>query len=234
MSEKESQSDAYNELLEKYNTLIKICQIVMHDVRSPLRFLADVAESLNSNPSNTENTVDRQRRQLLIETTNSLYLFTTNVLDWFVNNKIEISLNKEFINLPEVISEIIQVYEKSIQDKNNKLIITYSEDFFVYSNKEISSIIIRNAIDNANKYTKNGKIIIGLNKENNEIALSIKDTGRGFDHKNLLKNLHDSNPGITQHIGFRIIHDLAKQLGLKYELESEKGVGTLFVLRYPL
>jgi signal transduction histidine kinase len=48
--------------------------------------------------------------------------------------------------------------------------------------------VVNNLLDNSIKYTKEGKIVIGLKKENNKILFSIKDTGVGItdeDKKNL-------------------------------------------------
>ena len=226
--------DSYNELLDKYNTLIKVCKIVMHDMRSPLRFLGDVAESLDVTKLNQPDSIDRKNLELLKDTSRNLYFFATNVLDWFINNKLEISLNKEKINLSNIANEIILIYDKQMKAKNNTLTTELDEAIFVESNKEISSIIIRNALDNANKYTTNGEIKIKVEKRTDYIVFSIEDNGKGFDYKKMLQNLDDSSPSVSQHMGFRIIHDLALQLGLTYDLKSEKGVGTTFSLKYPI
>lgn len=233
MSGKEYSEESYNELLEKYNTLIKVCKIVMHDIRSPLRFLGDVAESLHIDNLNQPNSTDRRNLELLKETSNNLYYFATNVLDWFINNKLEISLTKESINLSEIAHDIVAIYDTPIKTKSNTLVLDLDDTIWVDSNKEISSIIVRNALDNANKYTSNGEIKITVKKEADHILFSIKDNGKGFDYKKMLQNLNDSNPAVSQHMGFRIIHDLARQVGLSYELNSEKGKGTQFSLKFP-
>lgn len=224
----------YNELLNKYNTLVKVCKIVMHDIRSPLRFLGDVAESLDVEKLNEPDGDARKKLALVTETSRNLYFFGTNVLDWFINNKLEISVKKETITLKEVAEEISMLYARQIKLKNNKLLIDIDENLHVCSNKELAVIILRNALDNANKYTENGKINLITKKEKDSVTFSIIDQGRGFDHTRLLEKLQDNNPSASQHIGFRIIHDLAIQAGLTYHLHSEIGIGTTFTLRFPL
>lgn len=233
MSVKEYSTESYNELLEKYNTLIKICKIVMHDIRSPLRFLGDVAESLNLDNLKHPDSIDRKNLETLKETSNNLYYFATNVLDWFINNKLEISLVKEETSLSEVAKEIIKVYDRQMRAKNNVLVTDFDESIIVLTNKEVSSIIIRNAIDNANKYTTNGVIKLITKRDGDDVLFIIRDNGKGFDYKKMLQNLNESSAAISHHIGFRIIHDMALQVGIKYELHSEKGVGTNFTLRFP-
>lgn len=224
----------YNELLNKYNTLVKVCKIVMHDIRSPLRFLGDVAESLDVERLNEPDGDARKKLNLVTETSRNLYFFGTNVLDWFINNKLEISVKKENITLIEVAEEISKLYSRQIKLKNNTLLIDIDENLYVCSNKELAVIILRNALDNANKYTENGKINLVTKKEQDAVLFSVIDQGRGFDHTRLLEKLQDTNPSASQHIGFRIIHDLALQAGLTYDLHSEIGIGTTFTLRFPL
>lgn len=223
----------YIELLQKYNTLTKVCKIVMHDIRSPLRFLGDVADSLDMATLNDPNSDSRKKFNLISETSRNLYFFSTNVLDWFINNKLDIAVKKEKFYLEDIGAEISRLYAKQIKARNNKLILEIDRNLEVHSTKELSCIILRNALDNANKYTEGGEIILKTRKEENTLSFSIIDQGRGFDHNILLKQLEDTNSN-SQHIGFRIIHDLAKQAGLAYELHSETGVGTTFTLKYPL
>lgn len=224
----------YNELMNKYNTLVKVCKIVMHDIRSPLRFLGDVADSLDVEKINEPDSDARKKLKLVTETSRNLYLFGTNVLDWFINNKLEISVKKEDISLADVALEISQLYTKQIKLSNNTLITEVDKDIRVHSNKELSIIILRNALDNANKYTEGGEILLKTTKDDTSVYFSIIDRGRGFDHHKLLEKLQDNSPSSSQHIGFRIIHDLAKQAGLEYDLYSERGVGTTFTLKYPI
>lgn len=231
-------SAAYTELLEKhtdllakYETIVKVCKIVMHDIRSPLRFLSDVAESLTLEELRQPEHEQRQHFNLLVETSRNLSLFGNNVLDWFVNNKIEISLQREIINISDILHENIQLYEKSINANNNQLELDFADGEYVTSNKEISSIIIRNAIDNANKYTTNGVLKIAVTKRDQTVLVSIIDNGKGFDSDKLLENIKN-NVTVSHNLGFRIIHDMAKQVGLEYTISSKKGVGTNFTLMY--
>lgn len=227
------QTDAkYQELLDRYNTLIKVCKIVMHDIRSPLRFLGDVAESLDVDKLNEPGSDARKKLALVTETSRNLYFFGNNVLDWFINNKLEISVTEEYISLLEVAEEIMGLYEKSIREKNNRLVIDIDKNLTVYSNKELAVIILRNALDNANKYTQDGQITLKVEKKGDEVLFLVQDQGAGFDHKKLLDRLKDDNPSASQHIGFRIIHDLARQAGLEYTLYSERGKGTTFTLKF--
>lgn len=232
------ESDAYYELLDKhtdllakYDTIVKISKIVMHDIRSPLRFLSDVAESLTLEGLQQPEHEQRKHLKILVETCQQLSHLGNNVLEWFTNNKIEISLHRERVNIAETLRENIRIYENVIASNNNELELDFEDDIFVSTNREISSIIIRNAIDNANKYTRDGVITISVAACRQTVLVSIVDNGRGFDAEKLMEQIHN-NVTVSHNLGFRIIHDLAIQVGLEYMISSKIGVGTTFTLVY--
>ena len=106
-------------------------------------------------------------------------------------------LNKEKFNLNEMIIEILKDYEqKMIQNKKN---LKLSYEF--YNTDEIIIVegdrfrlcqVISNLLNNAIKFTTEGSITIIVerkkaNMHNNEIVVSIKDTGTGIDSEILPK-----------------------------------------------
>ena len=127
---------------------------------------------------------------------------------------------------------MVAYYEKPIKAKNNLLISGLTEKAYVFSSREISSIIIRNALDNANKYTSDGEIRIRIEKNDKEVNLFIEDNGKGFDDQRLHRLLNDQDNESFPHTGFKIIHDFAKQIGVNYGVTSTPGSGTSFKLTY--
>ena len=233
-SSKVVKDDSYDELLKKYNALIKICKTVMDDIRTPINFLGDATESIDLDKLDQPEGKDRKTLILLMETCRNLYTVTSDVLDWFNNSKVEVALIKEELNLAIAIEEIVNEYRGEIKSNNNFLVLELEEEVVVSNNKEICSLIIKNALENANKYTQNGQIKVTLQRELNEVVIYIQDTGIGFDNKKFLEKMDNRNPSIAQYMGYRIINDLAEQVGLTYELISEVGVGTTFVLKLPV
>ena len=63
-----------------------------------------------------------------------------------------------------------------------------SDDIFVSADKNIVDTVIRNLIDNAIKFTEaGGKVIVNADIINNNVELSITDTGVGMSETHLQK-----------------------------------------------
>lgn len=230
----EELSEKYNTLLKQHNTLMSVSKIIFHDVRSTLRFFGDLAESLNLDKKTQITDKDIVNLKLMAQSSRDLYFLASNMLEWFVNTRLDFSLKQEKINLLELAGEISNIYAKQIQFNNNTLNIEIDKDFIVTSNREVLSIIARNAVDNANKYTRNGVIRIKCNPTGDAMFFIIQDNGQGFDYKRLVQKLKSENQTSSKIIGYKIIHDMAKQIGITYDLQSEIGIGTILTLSIPV
>lgn len=118
----------------------------------------------------------------------------------------------------------------------NGLEIDYSQDQ-VYQAKADKAALEKSIdliLDNAIKYTPEGKITIRLNSNQNHLFVSIKDTGIGID-KNFFTEIFD--PFRQESTGYSRIHQgaglglplaqkLMRLMDGNIHLDSEKGIGT--------
>jgi signal transduction histidine kinase len=101
-------------------------------------------------------------------------------------------LNKEKFNLNEMITEIIKDFQQKISNKKN-LRLSYDsnikDEIIIEADRSRFYQIICNLLNNAIKFTNEGSIavIVERKDDNNEIAISIKDTGTGIDPEVLPK-----------------------------------------------
>jgi signal transduction histidine kinase len=118
-------------------------------------------------------------------------------------------LNKERVQLNEIIMNVVNDYKDIISKKrygSDKIRIVYElskDNTFVNADKVRLSQVLSNLLDNALKFTKEGNIIITTKKlkENEEIMVSIKDSGTGIDP------------------------EILPQLFTKFATKSEQGTG---------
>lgn len=92
-------------------------------------------------------------------------------------------VNKEKINLSNLVSEIIETKKEDIKKRGLEIVLNLSE-YSILMNSCHAYQMINNLIDNAIKYNKeNGKVIITIDKEKNH--LSVEDTGVGIKEEDL-------------------------------------------------
>ena len=120
---------------------------------------------------------------------------------------------------------------------------TKIEDVAVKTDRMLLDRVLRNLLDNAVKYTGDGRIEVRTEQvSNNELVITISDTGRGIDasqhehifeeYSQLRSSQRDRREGLG--LGLAIVRRLCALLGYKLELESVLGQGTSFSLSLPL
>ena len=100
--------------------------------------------------------------------------------------------------------------------------------------------VLQNLIENSIKFTEsNGKINIQLKNENDEILVSVKDTGVGIS-PNDIEHIFDrykqakrtkQNDGVG--LGLAIVHKILEVHGINISVKSNPGEGTSFYFKVP-
>jgi len=106
----------------------------------------------------------------------------------------------------------------------------------IYSDPHVLITIIRNLVDNANKYTNQGKIHITACQDEHDILISVADTGRGMSPQQVaafLGNDNMDNVKSGSQLGHRFILDLTQRLDGRLTVESRQEKGTTVLLRFP-
>jgi signal transduction histidine kinase len=145
---------------------------------------------------------DTEQRQLLDTITKNakrLQRLTENILDVTKIESHSLKLNKERFNLNDVITNAIDdmilngelKIEKNDNNNNtdNIKLLYPPKDIFVEADRTRLMQVICNLLSNAIKFTKEGRITITIEKKDNqeEVVVSIKDTGVGIDSEILPK-----------------------------------------------
>jgi signal transduction histidine kinase len=240
----------------KYKDQLKneFINVAAHEIKTPIQPIIALAEVIQQEGINN---IEKNKEYLDIIFRNSrrLMQISEDVLDVARIESGSFSLNKEKFNLNELITEILKEYEQKIQNKKNIKLVNQLAD----NNKEIIidadrnrlSQVIHNLLDNAIKFTNKGTITVIIerkkgytdNKFNNEILVSIRDTGIGI-HPKILSKLFTKfatkssipGTGLGLFISKSIIemHDGKIWAINNNEIDRENGVGSTFTFSLPI
>ena len=190
----------------KYKDQLKdeFINVAAHELRNPIQPILGLSELLRTkeieniknsgeiNIEKIENILD-----IIIRNSKRLMQLEEDILDVARIESGTLILKKEKFNLKEMIIEILREYEqKMIQNKKNiKLFYeSYDNDEIIIVNGDRNRLIqvVSNLLNNAIKFTNEGSITVIVerkkeNSDNNEIIVSIKDTGAGIDSEILPK-----------------------------------------------
>jgi two-component system, OmpR family, sensor histidine kinase VicK len=185
-----TQTELYQKVLEaneqlKLNDKIQkeFINIAAHELRTPIQPILGLTEVLRSRIKDSE---QRQLLDVTIRNAKRLHRLTEDILDVTKIESQSLNLKKEKFNLNEIVSNTIADYKNELKEGNNNIKLELvskgdEADLFVEADKERLNQVLTNLLTNAIKFTKEGDITIRTESTDEEILVSIKDTGIGID-----------------------------------------------------
>jgi signal transduction histidine kinase len=171
--------------------------ITAHELRTPIVPIITLTELLYSKIQkenkldknlSKENEKKQEFLQVILRNCYRLYRLTEDILDVTKIESQTLKLNKERVELNEIIENVINDYKEIINKKRYgsdqiRLVFEPSkENNFVNADKGRLIQVLSNLLDNALKFTKEGNVIITIKKlKNQELMVSVKDSGTGID-----------------------------------------------------
>ena len=180
---------ANEELKYKDHLKNEFINIAAHELRTPIQPILGLCELLRERNTTIEK--NEEILDVIIRNSKRLMKLAEDILNVTRIESGSFSLTKTKFNLKELITEILREYEQTIQLKTNlKLIYESSEinEIIIEADRNRLCQVIQNLLKNAIQFTKEGSITVIVQTKENEILVSIKDTGTGI-HSEVLPKL---------------------------------------------
>ena len=219
---------------------------ISHEFKTPLNIILGIVQLIDKNIDSDNITKENLLRHVNIMRQNSYRLLR------LVNNLIDISridigyynLQSSNYNIVKVIEDItLSIAEYIKHKKINLLFNTDFKEIILACDPDKIERVMLNLLSNAIKYTDDGgNIQVSLNKVNNDVIISVKDSGVGIP-KDKLELIFDrfgqANSILSRRcegsgIGLSIVKSIVEMHGGKIEVFSEVGKGTEFVFNIPI
>jgi len=153
--------------------------IASHEMKTPTQAILGYSKLIQRHPEKREGMIDAIARNAA-----RLQRLTNDILDVTRIETQSLKLNKERINLNEIISDIIEDYRNEIEKSNKDIkLLNEPQDQIieVEADKNRLTQVISNLLNNAIKFTKEGTIRVTEEVKDSKALVSIKDTGQGID-----------------------------------------------------
>ncbi|MHA4895722.1 ATP-binding protein [Pedobacter sp. PWIIR3] len=214
---------------------------VSHEFRTPLTLMLGNLEELLSKDNlsfDHKPAIDATHRNA-----QRLLKLVNNLLDYSRVEAGRVQAIYQQIDLSEFTADLASSFRSLIEKAGMELVVdceTIHHD--VYADHQMWEKIVLNLISNAFKYTLSGTITVSLKQLDNEVLLSVADTGVGIPKKelpNMFDRFHrvENNAGRT-HEGSGIGLSLVKELVLLHSgtisVESIEGSGSTFFVKIPI
>lgn len=240
----------YNELEERVNQRTRQLQAankeletftysVSHDLKAPLRGIDGYSKLLVDLYGDQMNDEAKHFIGIIRNSTLQMNRLIDDLLSY---SRLERShLRKEKIDFASFLQSILNTYRKELEETAFEVEIM-APDVELVADSTGLSVILRNFIENAIKFTKNNsnpKIQIVLSDSEDSWIISVKDNGIGFDMKyhnrifDIFQRLHRAEDFPGTGIGLALVGKAIGRMGGKTWANSAPGEGATFFVEIP-
>jgi signal transduction histidine kinase len=233
---------AFNEMTKKLAKLEKIrkesASDFAHELRTPVTTIKGYLEAIEDEMIS----LDKNNLKEMKEETERIISLIEKLKEFAeAQNKI-FNLQKEDLNLTDVIENVLKRKEKDFEEKNLELELDIEDELIINADKDSLFQIFNNLIENAVKYNKeNGSIKISSEQKKDKITITIADTGQGISDEDLPyiferfyradKSRSTENGGTG--IGLAVTKELIDAHQAEIYVESDDS-GSKFIVEFPI
>ena len=231
---------AYDLALESDHMKTAFISNISHEVRTPLNIISGFAQVL----SDPDMDIDvGERRKLAKEMTKNARLITTLVDEMLGMSLSETSVepgDRVAVNCNEILRGIIEYAMEDVQgDVQLRLETSLADDFTIMTHEDMFRRIVASLVDNALKYTTEGKVTMLASSANGKLTITVEDTGIGIPAEEAehiferFVKLDAFKVGLG--LGLSVCRLMTSRLGGTVVLDTTyPGPGSRFVVTLPL
>ncbi|WP_350290415.1 HAMP domain-containing sensor histidine kinase [uncultured Croceitalea sp.] len=215
---------------------------ISHDLRTPLSIIQGYIETLQMKDED----LTKQERSDYLKTINkSGERLSKLISQLFEYSKLEanqIEPQKEPFLISELANDIHRNYNVLAKQKNIKLKLEMGEGIpLVFADISLVERAIQNLMDNALKFTpENGEVIVQIAPKNEDIEITIKDSGPGIKQENqalIFERYRQTKTGEHKEgagLGLAIVKKIMELHNASIRVLSKPNEGTSFSFSLPI
>jgi len=211
-----------------------------HEIRTPLNGVLGLTEVMLHGELNDE---QRELATTVRHSGQLLRALLDDVLDFSKIDSGRLDLEQVPVDLRRLCDDVVRLWEGPAAERGLDLAVRWSEpvpDWVVGDPTRLRQIL-GNLVSNALKFTEAGHVWVRVERHDEQLVLSVEDTGRGISPaalEHIFEPFRQEDSTTTRKhggtgLGLAICRRLATALGGELTVESELGQGTTFHVRLP-
>lgn len=231
INDKTKEAELYNmaKHTDKMNALGELSAGLAHELRNPLTSIKTFIDLIPMKIGD-----ENFKKELINIVPKEL-----NRLDELVGSLLDYSKpknpNPKMISLGDIISEILTLFKKKLQEKNIKVVTNNIDVSFFVDASQLKQILINIILNSIDAIDKDGLIEINTQVLKNKNAIIITDNGSGIPEEklNAIFDPFYTSKKNGQGIGLSITDRLIRDNKGEIKVLSEIGVGTTMIIYLP-
>ncbi|MCF8228326.1 MAG: HAMP domain-containing histidine kinase [Bacteroidales bacterium] len=215
-----------------------------HEFKTPISTISLACEALSDKDIQKSDEIYNYYINVINQENKRLGGMAEKVLQSAALDQRSLNLKREWINIHEIISDVIGKIDIQIKKRNGNIIRDFHADTSVlYADKMHITNMIFNLVDNANKYSPDTpEIVISTYNLNSSIEIHVKDNGIGIsksEQQKIFDKLYRVPTGNIHNfkgfgLGLSYVKAIVEMHGGKIDLESEPKEGSVFKVVLPI
>jgi len=219
----------------------RVISVMSHDMKGPISSLFAILDLMSKNELSQEE-IEYVIPELSTSV-NSVGILLDNILGWVKTQMVQGNeLITSDIDLKNTVDDVIKISLQSAKQKNIELVNLIPEQVFAKANQDNLSLVIRNLVNNAIKFSFIGqKIEVTAHESKESVSIVVKDYGIGMS-ENVLEKLFKLNTLHTTKgtnnekgtgLGLLLVKFSVEQMNGKLTIKSEPNIGSEFIITLP-
>ena len=236
LKQQETELKSLNATKDKYFS------IIAHDIKNPLSALMNLSQIIVEKFESLKPEDIQEFNKNINESATNLFNLLENLLFWARSNTQKLKFNPAPVQLSAIVRNTFLLNRLSAQQKNISLKTEVTDDINVYADLQMLTLIFRNLVSNAIKFTpENGNITISASNKGSTAEVSVTDTGIGIDpaeqKKLFAMETHFTTFGTNNEtgsgLGLILVKEFIEKNNGKITLVSEPNKGSTFTFSVP-
>ncbi|MFO7672110.1 MAG: hybrid sensor histidine kinase/response regulator [Lutibacter sp.] len=220
----------------------KFFSIIAHDLKSPFNAIIGFSDILIDQVHKNNLEKISEYATIIQQSSQRAMGLLMNLMEWSQSQTGRMNFSPENFDLVRLIDEAVLLLNDSAAQKFITIDKKLPLSLIVYADKAMISTVLRNLISNAIKFTKSGgNIVISSSENQNELTISVKDSGVGISKDRIEKlfRLDESysttgtNNEKGTGLGLILCKEFVEKHNSKIWAESEEGIGSTFYFTIP-
>lgn len=229
-------------LKELNATKDRLFTIIAHDLLNPMNALLGFSKLILENYNEYDDEKKLDLIHIIYNNSQNLSMLMENTLQWARTQTEAIVYNPELFPINLIVNQEIEYHSGLISKKQLKIVNRIGDNVTAYADFNLISIVIRNLLNNAIKFSNLlDRIIISAAMDDDMVEIKVTDYGIGMSKNqiNKLFNIEKSHSSLGTSgergtgLGLIICKDFIEKNGGEISVSSQEGLGSTFSFTLP-